>query len=179
MNSLGSIAVFDLAKIGTAYLIINSFVDEAVIQVFEVSPIGGRAVLILRSADSMALEFAYRQCLTLHKADILNHSFIPQLDENIMSCYLSQNHPTLKKHLFVAEEHFLSTAFNIATSLTEEAFTLIDFRVVRTDPPNIIITSSDDSIERLNLFMQKNNLLKATLIANVQKPLQAYFQIIK
>ena len=179
MSSFGSVAIFDLAKIGIAYLIINSFVDEEVIQVFEVSPIGGRAILILRSTDKMALEFTYRQCLNLYGSDILEHSFINDMDESVVACYLSQNHPTLKKHLFVVEERFLSTAFQLAKLLQDKNFTLIDFRVVRTDPPSIILTSSDDSIEHLNLFMQKNNLQKSTLIENVQKPLQAYFQIIK
>lgn len=179
MSSFGSVAIFDFAKVGTAYLIINSFVDEVVIQVFEISPVGGRAVLILRSADKLALEFIYQQCLTLHGSDILECAFIDELDENIVACYLSQNHPTLKKNLFVVEERFVSKAFLIAKSLLEEGLVLIDFRVVRTDPPNIIITSSDDSIDRLSLFMQSNKLLKSTIIENVQKPLQSFFQIIK
>ena len=78
---LGSFAIFDLTKVGTAYQIINSFVDDAVVHVFEISPIGTRAIIILVSQDKIALQFAYQQSMSFYKADILASVLIEDLNE--------------------------------------------------------------------------------------------------
>lgn len=178
MTEFKNVIVFDLTKLGAAYQIINSFVDDEVVHVFEVSPLGTNAVLILASNDLIALKFIEKECLAFFKSDILNIAFLENISEKIITSYLSQNIPTLQKHLAVIEETSFAVAFQLAATALQQGLEIVDFRVVRTAIPNLIITLTSDSVEKLSQLSSLKQLVKLTVIENVQKPLKSYFQIL-
>ena len=177
LSNLSHFAIFDLTKIGTAYQIINSFVDDETILAFEISPLGTQAVLMMSSKDLIALQFVYGQCLALHKAEILNSVLIENLNPEVLNVYLSQNKPKVAGSLFISETESFATAFKFAQNLALQKMSLIDFRVVRTCPPNLIITATGNTKD-LQLLLTLNSAVKMTLIDQVLKPLQSYFEIL-
>ena len=177
LSSFNHLATFDLSKVGTAYQIINSFVDDQVIHVFEISPMGSRAVLILVSQDLISLQVVYNQVLSMHKADILISTCIEMISPKILETYLSQNRTQMAASLLIVETDSFSMAFDFGQKLALKNIELVDFRVVRTGPPNIIITATGSS-EALNIFLTASSCVKTTLIDQVQKPLKAYFEIL-
>lgn len=179
MIDLKHALVLDLTKLGTAYQMINSFVDNEVVQAFEVSPCGTQAVLILTSDDLIALRFIEKECLSLFKMDILKISFLENIKEEILLTYLSQNVPVLQKHLAVIELNSFADSFTIAQNLTAEGLAIVDFRAVRTCPPNLILTVTSESLLKLTAISDWNFNFKVTVIGSVQKPLRSYFEILK
>ncbi len=173
--------VFDLSKLGTAYQIINSFVDSETLHVFEISPIGAQAVLILMSKDLVLLQLVHGQSLSLYKTEILNSVIIEKVDSKILNPYLSQ--PSLpntevKSNLLVLETNGFGAAFTKAKQLVDSGLDIIDFRAIRTCPPNLIITATSDSIEKLSMFVNQDTTSKVSIIPKVQKSLRSYFEIL-
>lgn len=178
MADLGHFIFFDLTKIGIAYQIINSFVDEETIHAFEISPLGPQALIILSSKDKIALQFVYHQCLAIYLTEIAGSAYIENLSDHVMAAYLSQNQPKVEKNLLIIEAPFVSLAFNYAKKLCDENIEIIDFRIIRTGPPNIILIASNQSMQTLNQFVQSNQISKSTLIEDVQKSLLSYFEVL-
>ncbi|MBC7465479.1 MAG: hypothetical protein H7256_05755 [Bdellovibrio sp.] len=178
MTEFKNLLVFDLTKLGAAYQIINSFVDDEVVHVFEVSPLGTSAVLILASNDIITLKFIEKECQAFFKSDILNMAFLENVDEKIIEAYLSQNQTAVQKHLAIVEENSFAGAFQVANHALKQGIHIVDFRVVRTSIPNLILTLTSDSIEILSQLAQPQQLLKLTVIENSQKPLKSYFEIL-
>lgn len=179
MTDFKNAIVFDLTKVGIAYQIINSFVDAETVHVFEVSPVGTNAVLILVSKDLIALKFIEKECLAFFKSDILNASFIENMNEKLFESYLSQNTPAVKKHFAVIEEVSFANAFKVASQVLAVDIDIVDFRVVRTGIPNLILTFTSDALEKINSLTQNQQISKLTVIENVQPSLKAYFEILK
>lgn len=176
--------VFDLSKLGTAYQIINSFADGETLHVFEISPIGAQAVLILMSKDLILLQLVHGQSVTLYKSEILNSVIIENIDAKILNPYLSQpNEPgqpqaKAKSNLLVLETNGFATAFAKAKQLVDLDLVIVDFRAIRTCPPNLIITATSDSVEKLSQFVNQDTSSKATVIPKVQGLLRSYFEIL-
>ncbi len=177
MSNLGSVAVFDLTKLGTAYQIINAFVDDKVVHAFEVSPIGTQAVLILSSKDSIALKLIYEQCLRFYRSDILQSELIAEINNEVIAAYLSQNKTQILKHMLVVEGESFAKGFATAELLLKNGLHIVDFRAVRTSPPNIAITATSSSVETLINMTEFCKNAKTTLVENVQSALRTYFEI--
>lgn len=173
--------IFDLSKLGTAYQIINSFADSENLQVFEICPLGAQAVLILISKDLILLQLVHSQAVSLHKSDILNSVIIENVDSRILNPYLSQpSQPSteMKSNLLVLETNGFTTAFANAKQLVDADIDIIDFRAIRTCPPNLIITATSDRIEKLSEFVNQDTSSKVSIIPKVQSSLRSYFEIL-
>ncbi len=177
-SSLGHFLIFDLTKLGAAYHLINTFADEQEINVFEVSPVGTQAVLILTCRDLVSAQLIYNQCLSLCRSDILAAALVESMKDCVLSAYLSQQKPSLGENILVSEMQFFSQAFELAQKLIQADIALVDFRAVRTSPANLIITSTSHSAEVLNRFMTENAFVKMTLIPSVRPVLKSYFEIL-
>lgn len=179
MNSFKHLLIFDLSKLGAAYQLINSYVDNDVVNVFEVSPLGTAAVLILASNDVMALQLIQKEGSSFFKNDILETALIENVNDTVLQTYLSQNVPNIKKHMAIFEDTTFSAAFKLANLLVASGLELVDFRVVRTNPPNLILTASADAIDKLSAVDISKEKTKVSIIDSVQKPLRSYFEVIK
>ena len=178
LSKLGSFAIFDLTKVGAAYQIINSFVDNEVVHAFEISPIGAAALLILNSKDQIALQFIFKQCQSIYQADILYSAYLKEIDATVIEAYLSQNKPEVKKHILMAEAQSFSEGFVLIQNLSQAGFQILDFRAVRTSPPNLIISATTNDVEVAQEFLKSYSQAKITFIENVQKPLKQYYEIL-
>jgi len=170
--------VLDLTKIGTAYQMINSFVDDEAVHVFEISPIGTNAVFILGANDLITLQLVQQQAVSFFKSDILNIRLIDDVHPTVLLAYLSQSSVALNKHIAVIEETSFALAFHAAQTAAKLGVGLVDFRAVRTGVPNLMITLTSDSIEKLAKAGELSSLSKFTMINDVQKPLRAYFEVL-
>ncbi len=165
---------FDLASYGAALSIINQFVDDSSIKVFEVSPSGSSAILILLANDKVSLQIVKSQSETIFKSQILSSSMVENIHENLLPAYLSQNKVELKNNLIVLEGNYLSTAFELANTLLFSGGLIVDFRTIRTFPKNVVLTFAVSKNEFSKLDSKE---FKKTYIENVQPVLKSYFEL--
>ncbi len=168
---------FDLTSYGAALAIINRFADGEIVRDFELSPTGVDAQLILLSQDSIALQVVKTESQSLMGSQILGSALIENLHEELLPTYLSQNKVSLQNCLTVLEFSTLSQGLTAAQSLLANSVSLVDFRVVRTSPKNVIVTATSDSADACDFL----NLspMKKTVMTDLQPSLKSYFEISK
>ncbi len=177
MNKYPHLLCFDLTCYGAALAIVNRFVDGEAVRDFELSPTGTEAQLILLSKDAMALQVVKTESQSLMGSQILETALIENLHEELLPAYLSQNKASLKKCLTVLEFSTLSQGLSAAQSLLAKGVSLVDFRVVRTSPKNVIITTASDSAEACDFI--KLSPMKKTVMTDLQPNLKSYYEILK
>lgn len=175
MNKYKHVLAIDLSSYGAALSIINQFVDDHSIKVFEVSPCGQTAILILASQDLLGLQVVKNEVAAFYRSEILEFSMIENIHEDVVPVYLSQNKPGVGHTLVIIEGPFVSTALKIADQLVKDGNILLDFRVIRTGPKNIILTIGTESAAFFDSFNYAG--FKKTLIENIQPSLKAFFEI--
>ena len=177
LSSIGHFIIFDLTKLGAAYQIINSVVDGDTIKTFEISPLGSQAVLILVSKDLISAQLILNQCMSLYKSDITDAAVVENVDQNILGPYLSQNFPKMDQAMLIVEINTFSKAFTIAKKFVNAEINIIEFRVIRTGPPSLVLVATNDNTEKLNNFMRVSDYSKMTLITDVQGSVSSLFQV--
>lgn len=172
MNQYRHLLVFDLSSYGVALALINRYADDHAVKVFEVSPCGSAGLLLFLANEPTALSLIKTEAQKLFGARILKSVLISDLHESLLMTYLSQNETTPREHLAVLEFSNLSDALSEAQKILKSGLELVDLRVVRTYPINVIvsITSSD-----LNRLPEESSLARLTLIENLQPALKNYF----
>lgn len=163
---------FDLASYGAALGIINQYVDDSNVKVFEISPCGSSAILILISSDKMSLQIVKSQSESIFKAQILASAMVENIHNDLLPTYLSQNKVELKNNLLVLEGSYVCSALEIANELLNSGETLVDFRIIRTFPKSVMLTFTS-SITKTFEFKD----FKKTIIENVQPVLKSYYEI--
>jgi hypothetical protein len=179
LDNQSSLLILDLSSYGSALAIINQFCDGKSVEVFEISPIGTAAILILEIKDRIASTLLKNEILSFFKSSILSSRLIEKYDLRILKVYLSQNNDSISNHLLIQEFSFVSEAFVAAQELLSKNISVIDFRVIRTFPMNIILTSSDDSMAKLVESKNLGSPRVATLIEKVEPTLKEYYQVVK
>lgn len=165
----------DLSSYGAALAIINQFVDGEIIRDFEVAPCGASAQIILLSQDDMALELVQAQLGTLLASQILKSALIKNIHSDLLNCYLGQNKPQIEKSILVLETCFLSSGLKAGQSLLVQNIQIVDFRVVRTNPKNVIVIATAVTG---NVFSDMSfEDCKVTVIDPVDKALRQLFEI--
>jgi hypothetical protein len=110
--------------------------------------------------------------------NVLSACLLENLDSEILKVYLSQNKPEISKSLMVQEFSFVSEAFAAAQALVSKKISLVDFRVVRTFPINVILVST--AAQASDFEMAKGKMARSnTIIDQVEDTLKHYFQIVK
>lgn len=175
MANSSSLLVLDLSSYGSALAIINQFCDDKSVQVFEVSPLGTAGLLILDIKDPIAGTLLKNDIFSIHKNFILSYRLIEEYDLQLLKVYLSQNKPEIQKHLFVQEFSFVSEALAAAKEWMQKSIQLVDLRVIRTFPTNIILTVTTDDFEQLLQLKNLGGPRTSTLIENVEPSLRQYF----
>ncbi len=169
----------DLTSYGSALALINQFSDDDGIKVFEISPLGSGALLILMAKEVTAAAILKNQIQSQMNPSVLNLCLIEKAHENLLKTYLSQTTSKVAKSMLIIESSFVSEALGIANKLLHDTIELLDLRVVRTFPSNSIITATHDSSEKLLLAGQANQTAKFTLITDVHPVLKNYFEVLQ
>ena len=149
MTSLTNLLVFDVSSYGSALAIINQFCDDKDVKVFEVSPVGPAAILILLVGDAIAGELLHNEIVSFFKSSILNSIRLKNLDIEILKIYLSQNKPEVLSNVLVQEFSFVSEAFGASQFLRNSDISVIEFRLIRTFPTNAILVSTSNDVSKL------------------------------
>lgn len=163
---------FDLASYGAALGIINQYVDDASVKVFEISPCGSSSILILLSSDKVSLQIVKSQSESIFKGQILASVVVENIHNDLLPVYLSQNKTELKNNLLVLEGHYVSSALEIANEMLNAGESLVDFRIIRTFPKSVVLTFTSSTTK---IFESKD--FKKTIIENVQPVLKTYYEI--
>lgn len=179
MSNQSSLLILDLSSYGSALAIINQFCDEKNVEVFEVSPVGTAGLLILEIKDSVAGNLVKNEVFSFYKNSILSFQLIEKFDLRLLKIYLSQNKDEVQKHLLVQEFSFVSDAFSAAQDWLNQGFSVIDFRVVRTFPANVILTVTSENLEKLVTVKNLGSPKVSSVIEKVEPVLKKYFQIIQ
>lgn len=166
---------FDLTSYGSALAVINKYVDDENVKVFEVSPCGQSAILILLAKEPMALQVVKTESLAMLKSQILESCVIENVHTDLLPTYLSQNKTSLQKVMAVLEGGLVSSGLFLANELLIEGLSLVDFRVIRTHPKNVVITVTANSAMAMAHF--QNLDFKYTYIEDIQPALKAFYEI--
>lgn len=175
MNQYKHLLALDLTCYGAALAIINEFVDDEGIKVFEVSPCGQSAILILVAKESVSLQVIKAEATSIFKAEILSAVVIENIHEELLPTYLSQNNVALSKSLVILECSSVATGLRSADKLLKDKHTIADFRIIRTFPKNVILTISGENVGELSSFV--NPGVKKTYIENVRSSLRSFYEI--
>ncbi len=167
--------VFDLSSYGAAFSIINQFVDDDSVKVFEISPCGQSAILILLSKETISLQIIKSEVTSIFGSQILSCVIIENLHADLLPTYLSQNKATLNKTLAILEGSSVALGFALAQKALDEKNILVDFRVIRTHPKSVLLTISAES---LGLLVNTDSFdFKKTCIDAIQPILKSYYEI--
>lgn len=175
MNQYKHLLVFDLSSYGSALAIINQFVDDDAVKVFEVSPSGQSAILLLVSKESVSLQIIKGEAASIFKSQVLSAAVIEDIHEELLTTYLSQNKTLLSKSIVILESSFVAEGLRLADQLLKAKHTLIDFRVVRTFPKNVILTVGSDNLNP-SINIDCTNF-KKTYIENIQPILKSFYEV--
>jgi hypothetical protein len=149
-------------------------VDDEGVKVFEVSPSGQSAILILLAKDVTALQVIKGETIAMLKSQILGSCLIENFNSELLPVYLSQNKTKLQKVMAVLEGGLVSSGLFLANQLLSEGLSLVDFRVVRTHPKNVIITVTAPSATAMAHF--QNLDFKYSYIEDIQPALKAFYE---
>lgn len=155
--------------------VINRFVDGESVRVFEISPSGQMATLILMTKDEITAQVLKSESTSLFKDQIIRCESVFNFHEDILPAYLSQNKQTVGKSLLVLETDSVSGAMLEADAYLKKGIKILDFRTVRTSPKNIILIFTGDNFA-VSYEQQLSNF-KINIIENVEPTLKQYFEI--
>lgn len=175
MNLYKHLLAFDLSSYGAALAIINQFADDDAVKIFEISPCGTSAVLLLVAQEINVLTLVKTEAESIFKSQILSSAIIENIHSDLLPTYLSQNKTPLKKSLVILEGNFVALGLSLSDRALKENHSVVDFRIVRTGPKNVIITIGAEKLDDLvNL-----NLIgfKKTTIENIQPSLKSFYEI--
>jgi len=175
LNQYNHLLAFDLSSYGAAFAIINQFVDDEAVKVFEVSPCGPSAILILLSKDAISLQIVKSEVDVIYKSQILSSVLIENIHPELLPAYLSQNKTKLNNSLIILEGSFVAASLSLAQKALEEKNALVDFRVVRTFPKNVILTITAASVDQL--VNSDAFDFKKTYIENIEPSLKSFYEI--
>lgn len=178
MDSRNSLLVLDLSSYGAALAIINQFCDEKNVEVFEVSPVGTASILILEIKDRVAGTLLKNEIFAFYKNSILASRLIEDYDLNLLKVYLSQNKAEVLDHILVQEFSFVAEAVSTAHELMSQGLQVIDLRVIRTFPMNVILTTTSGSLEKLVGLKNLGAPRAGTIIEKIEPVLKKYYQIL-
>jgi len=173
-----NLLVLDLFSYGSALSILNQFVDDDQIKAFEISPTGSAATLILLIRDFLTATVLKKEIESQFKSSLHSLSLIENIHQNLLPTYLSQKQGLLSKKMLVAESNSLADSFFLAQNSLTENYSLVDFRVVRTFPKNVILIFSADqfAVNFIEKLQKKNFHL--TQIDHINSALKSYFEIV-
>lgn len=165
----------DLTSYGAAFAIINRFVDDEGIKVFEVSPCGQAAILILLAKEINSAQILKSEIASFFKDQVLNIALIENSHADLLPTYLSQNKTSLSQNLLILEGSSIAVGLGLADKLLKQKHALVDFRVVRTFPKNVVISATAvNMIELLDIDCAD---FKKNYIENVETPLKSFYEI--
>ncbi len=175
MQQYNHLLVFDLSSYGAAFAMINQFVDDEAVKVFEVSPCGQAAILILLAKEIISLQIIKAEAAAIFSSQILATALIENIHADLLPTYLSQNKSPLNKAVAILEGSMIALGFSLAQKALLASNTLIDFRVIRTFPINVVITVSAESAD--SLVNSDGYDFKKTYIDKVQPSLKSFYEI--
>ena len=180
LNSLQykNLLVLDLFSYGSALSIINQFVDDDQIKVFEISPVGSAATLVLWIRDFLTASVLKKEIESQFKSSFHSVSLVENLHEELLPIYLSQKQGLLCKKMLIAESNSLAGSVFAADAGLKENYSLVDFRVVRTYPKNVILIFSADHFKTSFIESLQQKDFHLTQIDQLNGALKAYFEII-
>lgn len=146
----------------------NQIEDSFGFHVFEVSPTPAGGILILTASSNEKLApFYLSQKLALSKTLIASCS-ISDLNEKVLTAYLSQNPIPNIAHLNFYESDSLCEAIEYSQSIVSAGAEIVDFRIIRSTHNRAILIYSGDLLDQKSVHLKKPSLL-----------VKSYFEVLK
>ena len=81
MPKYKNLLVLDLTSYGAAFAVLNRFVDDEQVKVFEISPIGQKAVLMLLLQDEITATILQKEIKIFFSNEIISSGLIINFDQ--------------------------------------------------------------------------------------------------
>lgn len=146
----------------------NQIEDSFEFHVFEVSPTPTGGILILTAKSAEKIESFFLSQKLVQIKTLIASCYIPQINEKVLTAYLSQNTTPEIEDLNFYESNSLCEAIEYAQSIVSAGGEIVDFRIIRSTHNRAIIIYSGKALDQKSVHLNKPNLL-----------VKSYFQILK
>ncbi len=177
MPKYKNLLVLDLTSYGAAFAVLNRFVDDEQVKVFEISPIGQKAVLMLLLQDEITATILQKEIKIFFSNEIISSGLIINFDQKVLETYLSQKQEAVLSQLCIAEFSVVSDAFLWLHRILKQNINLVDFRIIRTSLLNVIITISSNDSSWHKQIEQATTCGKLHFIDKVEAVTRSYFEL--
>lgn len=178
MSSLSNLLCFELTRLGAAYQIIQSAVDNTTLRVFEMSPTPSGAILILAASDRSHAESFFKKITSEFKETLLFQTLVQLEQAQVLEAYLSQNKTKCDSQIAIFEMESVSQGFHIASQLSQLGIQVLDFRVLRSASNRTIVIATDSELK--NKISQNVDLKKChpTIIDQPNSAVRSFFELL-
>lgn len=146
----------------------NQIQESLGFDVFEVSPTPSGGILILTaSSPENILAFYQRQIIEM-KNTLVDSCFISDLNEKVLSSYLSQNTVPDLASLSFYESNSLCAGLQYAQKISSVGLNLVDFRLIRSTHNRAIIVYVGSAIDHHSVHIPSPNSV-----------VKSYFEVLK
>jgi hypothetical protein len=146
----------------------NQIEDSFGFHVFEVSPTPMGGILILTAKSNEKIGSFYLSQKLVQLKTLIASCYVPELNEKVLTAYLSQNSIPEVENLSFYESNSLCEAIEYAQSIVSAGSEIVDFRIIRSTHNRAIIIYSGKMPDQKSVQLNKPNLL-----------VKSYFQILK
>lgn len=174
MDLFKHLIAFDLSSYGAGFALVNRFADGENVRSFELSPCGSGAQLILLGKESLPLQFIEKEAHANFGSQILDCQIVENMNPQLLPAYLAQNKVKIQSALLILEGSSVSRALCLAQKFLNAGADVIDFRVLRTFPKNVVLTVTGPANTLLSGAGDEN--FKQTYIENPEPSVRSFFE---
>lgn len=146
----------------------NQIEESFGFHVFEVSPTPTGGILILTANSNEKIASFYSSLKLIQSKTVISSCFIPELNEKVLTAYLSQNPIPEISNLNFFESNSLCEAIEYGQSIVTSGSEIVDFRVIRSTHNRAIIVYSGQPIDQKSICINKPSQL-----------VKSYFEVLK
>lgn len=168
LSPFKSLIAFEFSKYSSCFEVMNQIDDSFGFHVFEVSPTPTGGILILTANSNEKLSSFYLTQKLSQLKTLISSCFIPELNENFLSAYLSQNSIPEMSNLNFYESNSLCEAIEYGQRIVSSGAEIVDFRIIRSTHNRAIIVYSGDLLDQKSVQLNKPNTL-----------VKSYFEVLK
>lgn len=168
LSPFKSLIAFEFSKYSSCFEVMNQIEDSFGFHVFEVSPTPAGGILILTASSNEKIVSFYSTQKEAQSKTLIDSCYIQELDEKVLTAYLSQNPIPKINNLNFYESNSLCEAMEYGQNIVSAGAEIIDFRIIRSTHNRAIIAYSGNMLDHKSVQIDMPSVL-----------VKSYFEILK
>jgi hypothetical protein len=168
LSPFKSLVAFEFSKYSSCFEVINQITDSSGIHIFEVSPTPMGGILILTADSAETISSFYSTQKLMLTASLIDSCVIHDLNEKVLTAYLSQNVIPKLDSLIFFESNSLCQTLVYSQNVVSSGGDIVDFRVIRSTHNRAILVYSGILLDHKSVQLSKLTALT-----------KSYFEILK